>query len=658
LLIPLALLACLPEEAPAPVEPLAVGGKVLHRLNHVEYDNTVRDLLQTSLRPSSGLPPDEVVGGLDNNARALTLSATHLGVLEVAADAMLDEMMGRIVEETLTGPLVGPNAPGTVFSGEGDLFADRYCLTSGELSVTHPARYGGLFEVSVAAFTPDDVERSLALFVDGERIGSTALNGTYAEPAWITLTAPLTGGLHRVTWQLEGSESGAVCLMEQQLVGPTDPTTGTTAAYDDFFTCSPDDGERACAEEVLGNFGRRAFRRPVSDEQLGWLMGLYDGALAEASPWDEAVQYGMKGALLHPAFLYRIELDPPEGTAARRLDGYELASRLSYFLWSTMPDEALLQAAEAGALEDSAGLLDQTQRMVSDAQSQALAKNLGGQWFNVRKLDDIEPNPEVYPAYDAELRASMEHQLTYLAEDFFAGRVNLEQLLLDQESWVDARLAAHYGLTWPEGDDGFVKMPLPDGQLGLMGTAGWLATNSNPTHPNAVRRGKWVLQNLLCDVPPPPPPDVEGMAPAEPDPADGSVREQEEALRAEMYCQNCHREMDPIGFAMGSFDGLGVLRTEDELGFPIDTVSAIDGAPVSSLEEVARYVLDDARMPRCIVDKTFTYALGRAPSERDEQDLQVVTDRFVASGMNFQGLVQALVTSRAFQYRSVAVEAE
>ncbi len=648
-----------PNDTDTPAEVLSVPGKTLHRLNRAEYDNTTRDLLATSFTPSSLLPPDEVTHDFDNMADALTTSSSHLTGYEAAAGRMLDEVWGRISEETIEYDPVRAVDPGVIYEGRGSLKAGAYEITEGSLTGTSTVLYDGTFEVSAQLYAVDNgMHLPVAeLEIDGTPVAWFDITTDATAPELVSHQLFLDPGLHQITWRLanpaaaDSSSRHSLGVKSYQITGPLDPVNGPTEAFDRLVTCDPaDSGDEACAEEILDGFLFEAWRRPPTSDDLDWAMSVYDLGLSSGESWDGAVQTAMKGVLLHPAFMYRVETDPVSGETVRRLDDYELASRLSYFLWSTMPDDVLFDAAANSALAEDATVAEQTARMLADPRSDALIDNLAGQWWSLRTLEEHTPLAEAYPDFDEALRHSMQAELEFLADDFFQGRVDLDTMLGRQESWIDARLAEHYGVGWPSNDPGWALTPTTDGRRGLLGAAGWLMATSNTDAPSNVRRGKWVLANLLCSSPAPPPPDVEGSF--DPQPTSGSIREQEEALRADAQCQTCHSAMDPIGFVMGNFDATGAVRTEDELGYPIDTQVDLAGVTMSSLQELTEFVAADFRLPRCVADRAFTYAMGRPPQIDDEAIMQDITTNFVDGGATFPALAEAITTSPAFVNRS------
>ncbi|MEZ4235024.1 MAG: DUF1592 domain-containing protein [Myxococcota bacterium] len=384
------------------------------------------------------------------------------------------------------------------------------------------------------------------------------------------------------------------------------------------------------------------------------------GPRASTTPLDAgldrlgALRHAFKGLLVSPEFVYRFEQDP-DGDGVRTLDGYEVATRLAAFAWSSAPDEDLLDDAAAGALDTPEGVRDALGRLMADERAEALVDNLAGQWFSIRDLERTTADATLYPEFDDALRASMQLELRHLMRGFFRDGKPLVDILTAQDAYLDDRLADFYGVPL-RGDDPAEVSLAGTGRVGLFGTAGWLKAHSRVDAPSAVKRGKWILENLLCSPPPPPPPNVESMVVIVPEGA--SVREQEEAQRSDDYCQGCHQYMDPLGFALWDYDAIGAWRTEDELGFPIDSETSMGGQALQGVEDVATWVATDPRLPKCVVQKSMTYALGRPLDLHDEPAIDAVTEAFVAGGETFDALATALVQTDAFRRRGAPQEVE
>jgi len=341
----------------------------------------------------------------------------------------------------------------------------------------------------------------------------------------------------------------------------------------------------------------------------------------------------------------------------RPLDDWELASRLSFFLWSSTPDDALLSLAEQGVLRDPSVLLAQVDRMLADPKAAALVDTLGVEWLYLAAVDESSPDADTFPTFGEPLRASMKAELALFTADVLLSDRSMLDLVTSTETFVDPALATHYGIA-PPSASGFARVSLPD-RPGIFGRAGWLTAVSYPTRTSPVRRGKWVLENLMCEAPPPPPPGVVAALPADGEDTGvtASIREQFEQHRADPACAGCHIPMDGIGFGLEGFDAIGRSRAVDEYGNPIDASGSLaTGASFVGPSELSRMLAADPKVPRCMTQKVFTFALGRPPRVEDLDYLEAIQAEFAANGHTFRALARAIVRSEPFRWRTPVVE--
>ncbi len=406
--------------------------------------------------------------------------------------------------------------------------------------------------------------------------------------------------------------------------------------------------KEACVRSALTALLPKAWRRPIESGDVEPLVSLYGALKADGNSDDEAFARVLQAVLLAPEFLYRVERNT--GVAGvRELQGHELASRLSYFLWSSMPDPELLSAGMSGALGDPVGLAAQVTRMLASEKASAFAENFGSQWLPVRGLENVSPDPNVYPDFDESLRAAMRAETMRFFVDVAKGSRSLGELLTSNSSYVNDRLARHYGLA-PVGSDTPVFTPLPAGRAGLLSQGALLTVLSYPNESHPVRRGKWILAQLLCREPPPPPPNIPEEPPAS---AGKSRKERLLSHQSEPICKSCHQLMDPLGLALEQYDGIGAYRTVDA-GVPIDPSGVFDEQPFATPAELAQLVARSPSVSRCVTKHVFTYGLGRAPREGSDYDAQALDEAgksFTDSGQLFPQLVQAIVTSNVFRKR-------
>jgi hypothetical protein len=417
--------------------------------------------------------------------------------------------------------------------------------------------------------------------------------------------------------------------------------------------------EAQCAQQLLASFGRRAWRRPVSAEDVSRLMTLVTASRAAGDTFEVALGVGLQAILTSPRFLFRVELDPSPGAhGVHALDDFELATRLSYFLWSSPPDEALLAAAEAGALRSPTELERQARRMLADPKAQALVDNFAGQWLRTRQLALAQPSPTQFPTYASDGLAqamAMETALVF-SELLNADRSILE--LVDADfTYVNAALASHYGLQGRFDASRFTRVTLPpqSNRRGILTHGSILTLNATPTRNSTVKRGKWVLGRLLCQEPPPPPPNVPLLSNG---PVTGSLRQRMEQHVSDPACAGCHQKMDPIGFALEHFDAIGAWRAKDG-EYTIDATGTLpDGRSFDGATQLASVLRQDPDLPSCVVRNVFTYALGRQPEWMEEPALAQLTQSFQASGHRMRELLVQVVLSPSFRMRSAQQEVQ
>jgi hypothetical protein len=423
------------------------------------------------------------------------------------------------------------------------------------------------------------------------------------------------------------------------------------------LSCDAATGGRGCIMQMLVSFAQYAYRRPVLEAEVSGLADIAQDFVATGGAISDGLKLAFKGVLLSPHFIYRVELDQdPTSKTPHRVSAFELASRLSYYLWSTMPDQALLVDAQGGNLVTDAGLSAQIERMLNDPRSSALVSNFVGQWLNLRRTEQVKPDYTVFPTFDDELRASLRTESERFFSELFQQNRPIAELLTGTFTYVNKRLATHYGLPAPAGD-GFVRVDLAGTpRLGFLTQASYLTATSNPTRTSPVKRGKWVLDQLLCAPPPPPPPGVDASFV---DTGTVSLRQRLEQHRAKEPCRSCHAIMDPIGLSFENYDGIGSYRTQDQYG-PIDATGTLPTpqGDVSFLgaNQLVPILANDERFASCIAEKVLTYAVGRGFSSADQATLKTVTDATAASSKGFRGLFASVAVTEAFRSRRAVGE--
>jgi hypothetical protein len=424
------------------------------------------------------------------------------------------------------------------------------------------------------------------------------------------------------------------------------------------LSCDPNTAGHACILSTTLAFAERAFRRPVTEADVSRYVAIADDFVMTGGTGADALTLALKGILLSPNFLFRVELDPtPTSKDEHPLSAYELATRLSYYLWSSMPDDALFQSAKDGSLVTDQGLTTQVARMLGDQQAQALVDDFAGQWLNIRRVLMVKPDATTYPNFNADIAQAMQTETAMLFSEMLGKGRPLTELVTADYTYVNAPLAAYYGMAPPAGA-GFTRVPVAGShRTGFLMQGSFLTLTSNPTRTSPVKRGKWVLEQLLCSPPPPPPPGVNLAA------LDGggqSVRAKLEAHRAKEPCHSCHSMMDPIGLSFENFDGVGTYRTADAYG-PIDATGtlATPGGDVNfnGADQLVPILAQDSRLAPCAASKVLTYAVGRGFGMNDDAlAVNNLLSEMNKSGQGLRGLIGGVTLSASFRKRRAVGE--
>ncbi|MCO4771611.1 MAG: DUF1592 domain-containing protein [Deltaproteobacteria bacterium] len=659
-LLLLALAACeAPDTAPDP------GEFVLHRLNRAEYNNTVRDLFGTSLTPADDFPADDFGFGYDHISAVLSLSPLHIELYERAADQLLREAFAPPVVYPLDLVAEAEDGLASQATAGFDFGAGFWSLNAqGSIAATLEVPEAGTYVAGARAYgqLAGDEPARMALYVDDVLVDRFEVTSVASDAERYGAELTLGEGPHEVRVAFlndyEAPATGAdrnLMVDHLFLSGPLGVPSPESDRRSRVQPCSTEEmGARTCAALSIHTFAERAWRRPVSSTELEALLSIYDLVIDGGDGFDFALQQGLKAVLMSPHFLFRIERDEStSSTEPHPVTQFELAARLSYFLWSSTPDDVLLGAARAGDLSSDEQIAGQVRRMLADAKSQALVDNFAGQWLYIRAVDDAAPDGATWPDFDEELRTSLKGEMSAFFLTFLEEDRSMVELLTARESFVDARLAEHYGLEGfePPADGGFARVAFSGSQRGgVLTQAGMLASTSYPLRTSPTRRGKWIMEQLLCSAPPPPPPGVEGLEEGGEGPVPETVREQLEAHVSDPTCASCHVRMDAYGFALEHYDAVGVWR-EDDRGQPIDATAAVDGVPFDGGLELAQVLADDRSLTRCMGQQLYTYALARGPQTSDWPLLNRIHGEFEEGGFRLTALVEAIALSPAFRNR-------
>ena len=672
------------------------GRPTLRRLNRAEYANAIRDLLALDVDVTSLLPPDGAAFGFDNVADAQGSSPALLQAYLAAARKISAVAVGdaRIA--------VGSDTYTARQDLSQDVHLDGLPLgTVGGLRATHTFPLDGEYEFQVRLYRtnlsamrgledPQEVE----LTVDGERILSASIGGDQdlialqtnptdtsdaieasrlrvrrfvkagqreVAAAFLEKTSP-TFETHRLQRFIRDfanpfDAEGAPHVLSIAVQGPFNAKGAATPPSPRVFTCTPAHAadEAGCARRILSTLAGRAYRRPVSTAETTDLMSSYEQGRSNGS-FQTGVQFGLRRILASPSFVFRAEAEPASvatGTAYR-VSELELASRLSFFLWSTLPDEELTRVAREGRLGQPAALRGETRRMLADPRSSAFVSNFAGQWLHLRNLRSITPNSDLFPDFDDNLRQAFRREAELFFESVLRENRSVLDLMTADYTFVNERLARHYGIDGVFGS-GFRRVQLKDpARHGLLGKGAVLLATSHPTTTSPVLRGKWVLENIMGTPPPAPPADLDTALKTDPPgSAPRTMRAQMERHRTSPVCASCHQTMDPIGFALENFDVVGKWRAEDRAGLALDTADVLtDGTSVDGVSSLRQSLL---RRPdvfvQTLTEKLLIYALGRGLTAEDMPVVRKIVRDAAQQQYRFTALLDGIVASAPFQMR-------
>jgi cytochrome c551/c552 len=655
------------------------GAPAMHRLNRAEYANAIRDLLGIEIDASATLPNDDSGYGFDNIADVLSTSPAllerYISIARAASrlavgDTNIKPTRERYLPRDTGPPGSGPPRPERASD---DLpFGSRNGLAirkdfpvdaDYEIRVDLPADSEGVP-------TPP-VELKLPITAGPHVLGVTFFRAN-AKPE--RESPPVRGeavpnkitGSEKLDVRLDGAR---IQMFDVPVRGRPAQVTGVTIAGPfeirgpgdspsrrKIFVCYPARAseEEACARRILSTLARLAYRRPAANADVAPLMGFFERARRTGS-FEAGIEKAIEAMLVSPKFLFRLERDPAgtEPGAAHAISDLELASRLSFFLWSSIPDDSLLKLAEQNKLRDPAVLDGQVRRMLEDRRSRALVENFAGQWLYLRNIPLAKPDPDVFSAFDQSLRLSMLEETQLFFEEILRRNQSVMELLEAHFTFLNERLAKHYGIAGVYGSQ-FRKVALADGKRGgLLGQASILTVTSYPNRTSVVQRGKWILENLLGTPPPPPPPDVPVL---DPHGKDGkmTLRQAMEAHRANPGCAACHARMDPIGFALENYDGIGQWRNKDESGAAIDASGKLpDGSAFDGPAGLRKLLANERReeFVQTLTEKLLTYALGRGLESYDQPAVRAILRQTAANQYRLGDLITAVVHSTPFQMR-------
>ncbi len=665
------------------------GRAAIHRLNRTEYANAIHDLLALDVDVTALLPGDDEANGFDNIADVLKVSPLLLEQYLAASR----KISALAVGDPATPPVA------QIYRIPPDLAQDQHLEglplgTRGGVAVKHNFPLDGEYDFGVhilrnivGYMTGIEFPHQLEISVDGVRVFKAPVGGPEdnrmmdtnlgqageAIDARLKTRVPVKAGPHSVAVtfvEKNHSESdeplqpfsrntdlqdmnGIPLIDHIDIAGPFQARgPGDTPSRRKIFICRPakNADELTCAKQILSTLARRAYRRPVTDADMESLLSFYQAG-KNKSGFDGGIESALRLLLGDPKFIFRSEVDPVGASPVHRLQDLELASRLSFFLWSTIPDDQLITLASLGQLKNPAVLDQQVKRMLADPKADALANNFAGQWLFLRNIKSAAPDSEQFPNFDDNLRQAMRRETEMLVGSIFREDRSLLDLLTANYTFVNERLARHYGISNIYGSR-FRRVPVADeNRRGLLGQGSILTVTSYPNRTSVVLRSKWILENILGTPPPAPPPNV----PALKENGDGkqlSMKQLMEQHRANPACASCHKIMDPLGFSLENFDAVGQWRTREAAG-PIDATGQLaDGTPVTGPVDLRKALLKrPEQFVGTVTEKMLTYALGRGLDYYDMPVVRSIVRDAAKDNYRFSSVVMGIVKSTPFQMR-------
>ncbi len=682
------------------------GTETINRLNRTEYTNAIRDLLALEIDGRELLPADDQSYGFDNIADVLSLSPALLERYMLAA--------GKIAQLAVGDPSIRPATAVYTTSPvllQHDRMSELHPFgTRGGFATRHYFPVDGEYEIRVTlerthgrAIKGLQRRNRLEVRLDRARVAEFTVGADGQREAWnavfnlrpyedqadddLQVRIPVRAGMREIafsfvrtsaipegvlepvsgaeTYHYAGDRDAPMAVWIVEIEGPFNPAApaskaDATPSRQRIFTCRPVDtaGEPVCAREVLGTIARRAFRRPVTGEDVDALMTFYGTGRAKGS-FDAGIEFALRAILVDPEFLFRIEHDPEDAAPGEpyAISDLELASRLSFFLWSSIPDDELLEVAARGALRDDGVLAEQVERMLADPKASALTDNFAGQWLFLRNMRSVKPDPLAFPEFDGNLREAFTRETELWFESQIQDDRSVLEVLTSDYTYLNERLAKHYGIPGVRGNHfRRVTLPIDSPRRGILGHGSVLTATSYANRTSPVKRGVWVLENLLGAPPPPPPADVPGLEdsdsvanPADPDSRPRSVRERMERHRTDPVCASCHVRMDPLGFALEGFDAIGGYR---ELSVDETSGTLPDGTVLTGPESVRAMLLaSEAEFVATVTEKLMTYGLGRGVEYYDHPWIRRIVRQAEPSGYTWSSLIAGIVESPPFQMR-------
>jgi cytochrome c551/c552 len=657
------------------------GRPAIHRLNRAEYSNAIRDLLALDIRPGDLLPVDDSGYGFDNIADVLTISPAllerYLSAARLVSRLAVGDMRIQPFEEEFLPASVrraGGSKPQANQRASDDLPFD----SAGGMSFSYYFPLDGEYIIRVRAGKSDEKSAHNYEVTETVKAGLRTVSVAFLrESAKLEIEIPPVNGSAGVRrgpspppaemdlrldgvavkrFEVPRTNTILPAFRGVTITGPYNPSgPGDTTTRRKLFICHPVSAdEAACAQSILSSLARRAFRRPVTGADIAPLMRFYQTGRQQWG-FETGIEQALRAMLVSPDFLFRVEHDP-KGAApgtVYRLNDFELASRLSFFLWSSIPDDRLLDLAEKGELKKPAVLNREVRRMLADRKSQALVENFAGQWLALRNLEVVRPDAKAFPQFDEALREGLQQETTLFFESILREDRPVTDLLQANYTFLNQRVAELYGIPGVYGAQ-FRRVELDNPERGgLLGQGSILTLTSYPNRTSVVQRGKWILETLLGTPPPPPPANVPELKAQSQDGRTLNMRQQMEQHRANPACAGCHMRMDPLGFAMENYDGIGKWRARDG-EVPIDASGRLPDGTLLEGPAGLRRALTTAHRDEFVstlIEKMLTYALGRGAESYDKPVVRSIAAAAARDDYRITAIIGGIIGSTPFQMR-------
>lgn len=640
------------------------GRVTLRRLNRYEYSRTVRDLLHVDLNPAEDFPSDNVGEGFDNIGDVLTLSPLHLEGYLRAAEQL--SAAAIVIPESKAAQFESPSfsLAGSARTGDDGIMF----FSVGTATVNYEAKAAGPHRIIITAYGqqagPEPCK--MDLIIDNRIVTTFNVAAEQEKPATYEMPIDLAPGRKTIALRFPNDyydekfpnprrRDRNLVVMSMRVESPATAGAVLPRSHRELIPRTPTPGqERPMAKDSLRRFMAKAYRRPVSEAEVDKLMKLWDVGFQRGRSMERAMRLAVQGVLTSPHFLFRVELDDrPQPGPAQELNAYQLASRLSYFIWASMPDDALSSKAADGSLLKPEVLKAEVARMLKDPKADALADSFAMQWLELERLTTRLPDPKLYPTWSEDLKKDMIQETRLFVMDIMRNNRSILDFIDGPYTYLNERLARHYGISGVRGTE-FRRVSLEGTARGGILTQGSVLTaTSNPTRTSPVKRGKWVLDAILGSPPPPPPPGADVIPPSVNANVTLTIREKIEMHREDPACANCHAKMDPLGFGLENFDGVGAWR-DQENGQKVDTTGSLPGGvdfegPVE-LKKILKGRGEE--FSRTFSTRLLTYGLGRGLRNPDRRFIEEVSNAGMASGYTFSAYVQGVVLSDAFRRRT------